>query len=268
MHKLLESYYLQRKEGKNVFESRDKAIWEGRSYAIETDLDAEYLEFELGIFRQYVEHYASEAWTPIEVEQPFFKVIYEREDEFFTDDDGAPQLRTEGLTVLVEGRIDLMIKNLNDPLPIIVDHKTIEKDSMIWGITNQYKCYCWALGLNNIVINKIGFQKKDPDNGRFNRPSLSYSKEQIDEWVEDTKFWAGLLDTFLTTGYWPHKYASCHHFGGCPFRKVCDTTPDNREYVLSRDFKRREFDLLKSLEGPESGAYTQVSEDAPGEESD
>src|SRR5204862_6305778 len=64
----------------------------------------------------------------------------------------------------------------------IVDHKSSSRRGTPSGLDNQFLGYCWALDVNNLVINKIGFQKTLKNEDKFERHVKSYSKELLDEW--------------------------------------------------------------------------------------
>lgn len=86
---------------------------------------------------------------------------------------------------------------------------------------------------------------------RFKRAFIYRTAEQLDEWIEDTKFWIGLARQCATERHWPMNEKSCSKFasdsnpGGCPYRSVCAKSPSVREIFLRSDFTRRVWDPLE-----------------------
>lgn len=80
---------------------------------------------------------------------------------------------------------------------------------------------------------------------RFARQQIHRSPSQVEEFLDDL-----LLDLEVATLYakqesWPLNPASCHHYGGCEFRKVCSHSPAVRQNFLEADFVQRTWDPLK-----------------------
>ena len=80
---------------------------------------------------------------------------------------------------------------------------------------------------------------------RFSRGFTYRSVAQLDEWLADTRYWLDLAVQYAKAGYWPQNDKSCHHFGGCPFRRVCSKSPEVRSVFLESDFRREPWNPLK-----------------------
>ena len=80
---------------------------------------------------------------------------------------------------------------------------------------------------------------------RYARGFTYRSDAQLVEWLADTRRWLGLEAQYATDGYWPMNDKSCHHYGGCPFRRVCSKSPEVRQMFLESDFKREPWNPLE-----------------------
>jgi hypothetical protein len=73
---------------------------------------------------------------------------------------------------------------------------------------------------------------------RFARGFTYRTPAQIEEWLVDTRRWLRLAEQYAQEGHWPQNDRSCHHYGGCVFRKVCSKSPEVREKFLESDFHK------------------------------
>jgi hypothetical protein len=80
---------------------------------------------------------------------------------------------------------------------------------------------------------------------RFERGVVWRSKEQLEEWYADAKYWIGQAEKFALSGYWPMNDKSCGNYGGCPFRGICSKTPSERPRWLEAAYVRRVWDPLQ-----------------------
>jgi hypothetical protein len=46
--------------------------------------------------------------------------------------------------------------------------------------------------------------------------------------------------------FWPGNDKSCHKFGGCPFRKVCNSAPAIRPQLLEANYTVKQWNPLES----------------------
>lgn len=199
-------------------------------YLLSLDLDAELGMEVYRTYNDYWQYYSNETWQILEIESPFARVLHE-------DDE---------LKIIYCGVIDLLTN------VAIVDHKTSSRRGEPTGLSNQFMGYCWALGTNNLVINKIGFQKTLKNEEKFERYTKSYPPELINEWKENTickakSLYKDLLD--IENMSRKKNYTSCDKYSGCIFQKVCETVPEARDFVIQRDYLIGEpWKPLKTLE--------------------
>lgn len=230
MHELLRIYYTQKKVGDPFNKCVDDALAVVPLYTLKMNLSEEDVEETVYQFKEYTNHYRHESWRPLEIEQPFSKVMYNDND----------------LVIIYEGKIDLVVEANVPKLP--VDHKTSKRRSETSSLSNQFLGYCWAVDSRNIVIDKIGYQKSLKPGERFERPVISYTKERIEEWVQNTINWAKMLYFHIESDHWPMNLTSCDKFAGCMYNKVCARDPEDRDRIILKEFKVEKWEPTKSLE--------------------
>ena len=79
---------------------------------------------------------------------------------------------------------------------------------------------------------------------RFSRGFAYRTEAQLEEWLNDTYNWFAIAEGYAKAGHWPMNDKSCHHFGGCVFRKVCSKSPEVRVKFLESDFVKQEWNPL------------------------
>lgn len=199
--------------------------------AAQKDLQGDIVDETIFQFKEYCQFYKNDNWTPLAVEEVGSRVIYEDED----------------LKIIYNFKVDMVATNGSIIAPF--DHKTGARRSEPTSLSNQFIGYCFGLGLQNIVINKIGFQKTLKPVERFQRYPLVISQARIIEWLENTIWWVKLWDKSHSEGYYPKDLTSCDKYSGCMFRKICESDPESREWKLERDFlKGKTWDVAKYLE--------------------
>ena len=172
------------------------------------------------VFKEYTTFYKDDYPDIVAVEAAVAKVLYEDED----------------LKIIYQGKIDLVEYHPQlSRLPW--DHKTMRKRSSgAPDLSNQFKGYCWLLGVNDLRVNRVGFQTSLKPNEKFSRPIISYPNEIVEEWVKDTTYWAKMMIFYQDSGYYPHNLTSCDKYNGCPYKEICISIPAARRYKLDRDF--------------------------------
>ncbi len=80
---------------------------------------------------------------------------------------------------------------------------------------------------------------------RFSRGFTFRTEAQTEEWLEDTKHWLELAESYAVKDFWPMNDRSCHQYGGCAFRKVCSKSPEVRQKFLESDFEKRHWNPLE-----------------------
>ena len=81
---------------------------------------------------------------------------------------------------------------------------------------------------------------------RFARGFTYRTDSQLEEWKEETKDWLARAKADALRGYWPRNDKSCHMYGGCTFRKVCNKSPEVREKFLEADFHESKWNPLEA----------------------
>jgi PD-(D/E)XK nuclease superfamily protein len=87
---------------------------------------------------------------------------------------------------------------------------------------------------------------------RFVRSFVFKTTDQLDEWMQDLYHYLNLARQCAQEEYWPMNDKSCHKYGGCPFREICNKSPSVRDRFLESNFVRREWNPLipRSSHGP------------------
>lgn len=205
----------------------------GYYLAIKQDLDTDVSDSVIYQFTEYCKNYENDAWHPLAVEEVGSKVLFENEH----------------LKIIYSFKVDLIAEKGTILCPW--DHKTASQRKEPTSVSNQFIGYCWGLDVNNIIINKIGFQKTLSPKERFQRFTLTISPLRIKEWIQNTTYWALYYMECLDSNVWPMNLTSCDKYSGCIFlRTICEANPENRLYTLERDFKIGEsWDVANFLEG-------------------
>lgn len=251
MHKMLEIYYslqliewkdtevwqevkevgFQFPEVRGLNQAKDFAIKCARYFATKMSLPADEVEETIFQFNAYCEYYSHDSWNPIAVEEVGSKILFE--DEY--------------LKIIYNFKIDMVAEQGRIVAPF--DHKTSKRRSEPSSLSNQFIGYCYGLGVNNIVINKIGFQKTLSPKERFNRFILTIDNERIYEWIDNTVYWCRMLNEHMINDLWPMNLTSCDKYSGCIYTRLCESDPESRLYKIERDFKVGEdWDPGKQLE--------------------
>ena len=233
IHTMMEPYYKMKKyrsrwhaNGKNHSDVVESCIIIGRHKAAKMNIDIAEVETVIDAFRQYTEHWENDGWTNIvEVEKVGSCVLYDSED----------------LTILYESKMDLVL-NISGVLTP-VDHKTAKSRRDPNYLANQFKGYCWTLGVYNILINEVGFQKTVKPVDKFRRHTLSYSESQLKEWVDNTIWWVKYAIGMIENESYPKNYTSCDKYSGCLFKEICSCDPDVREHKLTQLFTEKKWDV-------------------------
>ncbi|HEX4919745.1 MAG TPA: PD-(D/E)XK nuclease family protein [Candidatus Bathyarchaeia archaeon] len=79
---------------------------------------------------------------------------------------------------------------------------------------------------------------------RFSRGFTYRTDAQLDEWLDDSRYWFEMQRRFAEMNKWPMNDKSCHKYGGCHFRKVCSKSPEVRDIFLHTDFIKQPWNPL------------------------
>lgn len=266
-HKILAHYYSQR--ALQPAEHRDTLIEEafkhGALELVNTDLKREDANKIFEVCHQYFDHYVNEDWMALMddkgkplVEVPLTKLLYQRED---TND-------VEGIRIIFNGIIDLILAPRKNVPITIVDHKFKDRYSDLDPLSNQLALYAAATGIRDVMRNDIGGQKEGNVN-KFLRPNYRYEQSQMDENVQWAVYWALEAEYHELQNIYPPNPTSCDKFGGCLFGRVCNTIPAGREGVINANFRTatKRFSIYsveetKEVVSPVRGASGAVGDSA------
>src|SRR5215469_477222 len=81
---------------------------------------------------------------------------------------------------------------------------------------------------------------------RFSRGFTYRTDAQIDEWLQDLKWWMTHQRHLAEANRWPMNDKSCHKYQGCHFRKVCSKSPEVRDIFLHSDFEKHPWNPLEA----------------------
>jgi hypothetical protein len=232
MHYLMRHYYGQQKNGETKVQARDFAIQQAREFYPTLDLPVADCEEVIKNFNEYCIYWQNDTWITHKIEEPFSSVVYEDEEFNWADED-------KGLKLVAEGIIDLEVETENHNITL-VDHKTPNRNRDPEKLSNQFMLYCFAFGHKSIIINHIGKQKTLKPADKFHRYTRFYSKELLDEFMQETilKVIRWLRD--IEQGLFLADHTSCDKFNGCTYRQICEQSPSMREQIIKMYYKTGE----------------------------
>jgi len=225
LHYMLKFHYKmirhnQRKAGKEIPYSEivKTCITKAEKYLVSLDLDSELGTEVIKTYYDYSEYYRNCSWQILEVEKPFARVIHE----------------DENIKIIYCGIIDLLTN------VAIVDHKSSSRRGTPSGLSNQFMGYAYSLDVHNVVINKVGFQKTLKNEEKFERHTKSYPTDNLNEWKENTikvglEIYKGLNDVLELQKN--KNFTSCDKYSGCIFQRICESSPEAREFVIQKDYR-------------------------------
>ena len=233
LHDMLEQYYkLKKYRGRWARNKRNHAdivrvsINVGRYKASKMSLDIAEIETVIETFIQYTAHWENDGWYDIvAIENSGSKILYEDEETI----------------ILYESKVDLIL-NINGTL-VPVDHKSAKSRRDPNQLSNQFKGYCWTLGVNNLIVNEIGFQKTLKAVDKFRRHNLSFSESTLAEWVTNSVWWIKWAIAMIENESFPMNFTSCDKYSGCIFKKICEADPLVRDYKIDQMFEEKLWDV-------------------------
>lgn len=219
----------------------------GNFFASKMAIDSETAANVLYQFKEYCQYYNNDPWLTLAVEEVGSKVLFENSE----------------LKIIYSGKIDRLVEQGSIRAPM--DHKSSERRGDVSSMSNQFIGYCFLLGTNHIIIDKIGFQKTLKPNERFQRFILNIDDGRIAEWVlnatkiiilhlatneHDTMEAMNYFSMYLNLKDSPiMNLTSCDKYSGCIYRNICESNPEGREWTKERDFVVREsWDVGSILE--------------------
>lgn len=208
------------------------SIEAGRMFASKMDLPTEVSAEVIYQFSEYCKFYTNDPWSTLAVEEVATRVLYEDEE----------------IKVLYSGKLDRVVEQGN--IQAWMDHKSSERRSEPSSMSNQFIGYCWLLGMNHGIIDKIGFQKTLKPHERFQRFIITVDDARIKEWESNSIYWVRhYLNENLKKEFFPMNLTSCDKYGSCIYQSICETSPEGREWKMERDYVVGEqWDVGKVLE--------------------
>lgn len=200
-------------------------------FTVKYDLDPQDSEETIYQFTEYTKYYEYDSWEILAVEGVASRVIYEDED----------------IKMIYNGKIDVLAQRGHMIAPW--DHKTSKRRQDPSSLSNQFRGYAWLFNTMNVVVNKIGFQKTLPPRERFSRDILNIPPSSIEDWRLNTIWWIYQLVHHMESDNWPMNLTSCDKYSGCIYKRICERSPENREYEIERHYKKgKQWDVAKILE--------------------
>lgn len=85
---------------------------------------------------------------------------------------------------------------------------------------------------------------------RFERGITSRSKDELDEWLQNTVYTIEQFQSLTRRAgddekKWPMNPTACGNYGGCEFRTLCQRSPKVRENYIKSDFVPHNWDPVK-----------------------
>jgi len=229
VHKILESYYKSIRDGRkstaitNAMQAGEDYYKFGelqsvneqtgeKSYEPLRHTDIEDYNLILDTMGLYFEKWINDSFTPVDVESVKSGLIFE-------DDD---------IRLIWKAKFDL-ISDTNNGF-ISTDHKTMKQRRETLALNNQFMGQCVLLNTRNVIINKIGFQTSLKIDERFSRVMLSYTSDQLIEFVETAGYFAKYLVALTENDYFPPRFTSCESkFGKCEYyENLCNVNRNMR----------------------------------------
>jgi hypothetical protein len=225
----LHHYWKARIEGEDYQSASIKGLEEAKKESL-TFNNLE-VEDKLDCFQTLVQFFKfiqTSSWIPLFTEQHFKFNAYE-----------DPQLK---LRIILTGRIDLGLKTPQVPL-IPVDNKSESERWFYSQLSNQFKIYALACGVNVLGVQRFGFQKTLKPEDKFKMELVPFDPDTLEEFRTETlPYWCKQLLIYQEENNWPMNHSSCvnGHFA-CIFSDkynggICNVSRNIREQKLERYF--------------------------------
>lgn len=148
-----------------------------------------------------------------------------------------------GQPYVLAGHLDRVVSYIDDLF--VMDRKTTTTTPSQYYMdqyspNNQMTLYTLAgqvvLGasIKGVIIDAAQVLLEKPNN--YVRGFTYRTHDQLNEWLNDLRFWLRSAENYATLGYWPMNDTACDKFGGCRFRGVCSKDPSVRQRFLEADF--------------------------------
>lgn len=159
-----------------------------------------------------------------------------------------------GDPVLYTGRAD-MIAEMDGGLWIEDDKTTSQLgDKWVnqWELRSQFTGYTWAarqvagIPVDGCLVRGVSILKTKYDHAQCPTYRPAWMVEQwLMQVIEDLH----AMVACWKAGYWDYNLdEECNSYGGCAFKRICSTPPENRAEWLEADFEHRVWDPLTRVE--------------------
>jgi hypothetical protein len=232
-HELLRVYYLLKMRGLDHDRIVNSCLKRGALYTSKnSDLIVDDISMIFRIFREYASYYQFEQWIPLDVELPFVTTAFE----------------DENYQILVQGKVDLVVKIPGVSDAVIVDHKTRSRIRPESKLDNQKIIYSKFLNIDTFIVNKLGLTKQDPKD-KFHRESITYSADYVEEWFSEFRIAIKEMIAYKKINFFRREPTSCDKYSGCIFKRWCESEPKMRESLIGEVYDiGKKWDVGADLE--------------------
>lgn len=244
-HKAIEEFHKLRADGEKFEPALNRVIGDLmiRTAGWDPDTDTRAGKYKnvttlLSLTIDYLDHYRNDAAKTHTKADGVAAV----ELSFRFELDWGPQTGN-GQPYLLCGHLDQVV-NFGDAL-FVQDHKTSQSalgDYYFdqYSPHNQMTIYTIAgkvmmdSPIRGVVIDAAQILLEKPN--VFKRGMTYRTPEQLEEWLQDLRYWLRQAEAYAIADYWPMNDTACDKFGGCRFREICSKSPQVRNIYLKSNF--------------------------------
>ena len=253
-HKAVEEFHKLRASGTKFEDALRKVIGDMmiRTAGWDPDTDTRAGKYKnittlLSLTIDYLDHYRNDvAKTHVKADGVAAVELSFRFELDFGPQAGQPDVH-DGKSVLQPyllcGHLDQVV-SYNDAL-FVQDHKTSQSTLGDYYFDqysphNQMTIYTLAgkvmmdSPIRGVVIDAAQILLEKPN--AFKRGMTYRTPEQLEEWLQDLRYWLRQAEAYATAGYWPMNDTACDKFGGCRFREICSKSPQVRKMYLKSNY--------------------------------
>jgi hypothetical protein len=147
------------------------------------------------------------------------------------------------MRIYLTGRIDLIIKTPQIPL-LPIDFKTESERWFYSQMSNQFRIYAIACGVNLVGIQRIGFQTSLEPKDKFKLDLLPFDQDILEEYKnEQIPHWGKMMLLAHEENHYPMNNTACvkGHFkcqfsDGAQNKGICNVSRTIREQKIARYF--------------------------------
>lgn len=158
-----------------------------------------------------------------------------------------------GNPLLYSGRMDALLNYAGGVF--LCDEKTATSLgptwSRQWDLRAQFTGYAWGcresgIKVDGAIVRGVSILKTKYDT----QEAISYRPDwQIDRWHEELGEWIDDMLRMWRAGKWRHNLDhACAEYGGCQFRQICATRPEEATSWYETYFERRHWDPVTRIE--------------------